>query len=138
MEKQNIELLRANGKLRDSTSINAQLNDELNEKTELICQLHSENSQLTVEISKLTSELENSQQNENHIAEQLTTERQNLDAKVETLNKCEALVKVIVAKNEELNFKNNALNNEVSKIKNLIEYLSILKLFFVVIVMFLA
>lgn len=44
LDKQNDEIQRLNLKLKDSTSINGQLNDELNEKTEQICQLHSENS----------------------------------------------------------------------------------------------
>lgn len=44
LEKQNDELQRLNGKIKDVTLINNQLNDELNEKTEQICHLHSENS----------------------------------------------------------------------------------------------
>lgn len=137
MDKQNDEIQRLNLKLKDSTSINGQLNDELNEKTEQICQLHSENSRfeqfvlhfymevsvnsalsscvrLSIDLTKMVNEMKNGQDNESHLSMLLVNERNAVDAKNESLSQCEMLLKQCSEKNEEMNRKNATLAEDVS------------------------
>lgn len=113
LEKQNIEIMRVNSKLRESSCIQTQLNEELNEKTEQICQLHSENSKLQAELTRSASEAKNIRENEEHLMKLLSSERKNVDSKTKTLQKCEALLKMVIDKNEDYKMQNEAINFEV-------------------------
>lgn len=89
------------------------MNEELNEKTEEICQLHSENSRLVAELSELQSEIKIGQEHEDHLVKLLNTERKNGDGKVNALEKCEVLLKMLIDKNEDHKIQNETLNLEV-------------------------
>lgn len=113
MEKQNIEMIRVKSKLRECGCIQSQLNEELDEKTEQICQMHSENSKLVAELGRYQSELNSIREREEHLVKLLDNERNNVDDKAEALEKCNALLQMLVNKNEDHKMQNETLNLEV-------------------------
>lgn len=67
-------------------------------------------------MTKLVNEMKNGQENESHLSVQLANERKNMDTKMKSIAKSEALVKQFVDKNDEISRENTTLHENVRKI----------------------
>lgn len=68
---------------------------------------------LTTEITKLVTEMKNGQETESHLSLQLASERKNMDSTAKSLTNCEALLKKLTDKNEQLGRENTTLADNV-------------------------